>query len=242
MRILVLSDIHGNLPALLAIRERADVCLCLGDIVEYGPQPAECIDWVRKNAQHSVRGNHDHGTAQAVDIHGNGGFRYLTMATRKPTIDRLAAEDRRLLADLPMTKMITLGGLRLFLVHATPRDPLDEYCPGDPKLWEARLTGIKADFVCVGHTHTQFCLTIRNTKVLNPGSVGLSRDGDPRARYAVIENGEVTMKQVEYPVEETVKAVEAWEIEPRAKAMLAEVYRTGKYVAPAAVATASEEP
>jgi len=241
MRILVVSDLHGNWPALLAIREQADVCLCLGDIVEYGPHPAACVDWVRTHAQYSVRGNHDHGSAQNVDIHGNGGFRYLTMATRKPTIARLSEADRRFLADLPTTRMVTLGGLRFFLVHATPRDPLDEYCPGDPKMWEARLAGIKADFVCVGHTHAQFLLQLKNTKVLNPGSVGLSRDGDPRARYAVVEDGEAILKQVEYPIEETVKAVEAWEIEPRAKTMLAEVYRTGKYTAPAA-APQVEEP
>jgi len=231
MRILVVSDIHGNWPALLAIREEADAVLCIGDIVEYGPQPAACIDWVRTRADHSVRGNHDHGTAQNVDIHGNAGFRYLTMATRKATIERISPADRRFLADLPTTKMVTLGGLRFFLVHATPRDPLDEYCPGEAKLWESRLANIKADFVCVGHTHAQFCLEVGRTKVLNPGSVGLSRDGDPRARYAVIENGEVTLKQVEYPVEDTVKSLEAWNIDAKAKAMLAEVYRTGKYIA-----------
>jgi putative phosphoesterase len=240
MRILVVSDIHGNRPALQALREEADAVLCLGDIVEYGPQPSACIDWVRERATHTVRGNHDHGTAQNVDIHGHAGFRYLTMATRKATIERISPADRRFLADLPTTKMVTLGGLRFFLVHATPRDPLDEYCPGDAKLWEARLANIKADFVCVGHTHTQFLLNVKGTRVLNPGSVGLSRDGDPRARYAVIEDGEVTLKQADYPVEETVKAVEAWNIEARAKAMLADVYRTGKYVAP--TAAAAEEP
>jgi len=240
MRILVLSDIHGNWPALLAIREEADAVLCIGDIVEYGPQPAACIDWVRMHAHHSVRGNHDHGTAQNVDIQGNAGFRYLTAATRKATIERISNADRRFLADLPTTKMVTLGKLRFFLVHATPRDPLDEYCPGDPKLWEARLANIKADFVCVGHTHMQFCLTAKNTKVLNPGSVGLSRDGDPRARYAIIENGEVELKQLEYPVEDTVKALEAWNIDAKAKAMLTDVYRNGKYVAPASAVL--EEP
>jgi putative phosphoesterase len=240
MRILVVSDIHGNWPALLTIREEADAVLCIGDIVEYGPQPAACIDWVRQHAGHSVRGNHDHGTAQNVDIHGTAGFRYLTMATRKPTIDRISTADRRFLADLPTTKMVTLDGMRFFLVHATPRDPLDEYCPGDAKLWESRLTNIKADFVCVGHTHTQFCLSLKHTRVLNPGSVGLSRDGDPRARYAVIDDGEVTLKQVEYPIDETLKALEAWDIEAKAKAMLADVYRTGRYVPPASVL--AEEP
>ena len=124
MRILVVSDIHGNRAALDAIREPHDVCLCLGDLVEYGPEPAACIDWVRTHAHFTVRGNHDHGAAQDVPVVGTVGFRYLTMASRRVTVPALRPADRRFPADLPTTALLTLGGKRFFLVHASPRDPL----------------------------------------------------------------------------------------------------------------------
>ena len=232
MRILVLADIHANRAALAAIREPFDACLFLGDLVEYGPEPEVCIDWVRRNCRQGVRGNHDHGVVQNVEIQGTVGFRYLTKATRKMTADRLNSADRRFLADLPTTAMLTLGGLKFFLVHASPRDPLEEYIQPDPKVWEARLAHIKADFVCVGHTHHQYTLTVGKTTILNPGSVGLPRDGDPRARYAIIDDGKVELKQVGYDVEATVAAVEASNIEAEAKRLLIEVYRNGKYLFP----------
>jgi len=230
MRILVVADIHANRAALDAISEPHDVCLCLGDTVEYGPDPAACVDWVRDNAHFGVRGNHDHGVVQNVDLFGVGGFRYLTMVTRPPTVAALSADQRRFLATSPTTQMLTLGGKRFLLVHATPRDPLDEYTTSDPKAWEPRLHGIKADFVLVGHTHQQFSFPVGTITLLNPGSVGLPRDGDPRARYAIIEDGAVTLKQVDYSIADTIAGIEAMAIDPKAKAMLADVYRHGRYM------------
>lgn len=232
MRILVLADIHANRAALEAVREPFDACLCLGDVVEYGPEPDPCVDWVRTHCRQTVRGNHDHGVVQNVDVFGTTGFRYLTKATRKATADRLTPADRRFLASLPTTAMLTLGGLKFLLVHASPRDPLEEYMQPDPKQWEARLTHVRADFVLAGHTHHQYQLTVGSTTVVNPGSVGLARDGDPRGRYAVIDDGKVELKQFEYDVEATVAAVAAADIEAEAKRQLTEVYRTGRYVLP----------
>ena len=229
MRILVVSDMHGNRAALDAIREPHDVCLCLGDLVEYGPEPAACVDWVRRNAHHCVRGNHDHGAVQNVDIFGVSGFRYLTMATRQGTIRMLSPEDRKFLTDLPLTKMLTLGGKRFLLVHATPRDPLEEYVPADPVLWASRLADVRADFVLVGHTHYQCVMPVGKTTLVNPGTVGLPRDGDPRARYAVIDDGVVTLKQIDYPIEETVAALDRSGYDAEACRQLAIVYREGKY-------------
>lgn len=230
MRILVVSDLHANPSALAAIREPFDVCLCLGDLVEYGPDPGACIDWVRRNEALTVRGNHDHGAVQDVEIYGATGFRYLTMATRRATAERLSAEDRRFLAALPTSRMLTLDGKRVLMVHASPRDPLDEYVGADPAAWEARLAGLSVDYLLVGHTHVQFELQVGKTTVVNPGSVGLQRDGDPRVRYAVIEDGRVELKQIEYDIEAAVEAVAASPIEPTAKKLLAEVYRVGRYV------------
>ena len=188
MRVLLLADIHGNRAALDALPGGFDACLFVGDAVDYGPHPGACVDWVRATATHGVRGNHDHGVAQNVDITGVAGFRYLTQATRPIAVNGLSRPQRRFLAGLPTSLMVAVGGKRFYLVHATPRDPMDEYAPADPAFWAPRLAGLDADFVCVGHTHHAYTLPVGNTTVVNPGSVGLSRDGDPRAAYAVVDN------------------------------------------------------
>src|SRR5579884_2271368 len=128
MRILLVADIHGNWPALRAIEEPHDVCLCLGDLVDYGLEPAPCIDWVRRNATHAVRGNHDHGAAQNVIVTGRNGYKHLTGLTRPP-----------------VSKTVTIEDTRFLLVHATPRDPLDEYAPPDGDFWARRLENVDAD-------------------------------------------------------------------------------------------------
>ena len=230
MRILIVSDIHANRVALDAIDEQYDICLCIGDLVEYGPDPTACIQWARENALVTVRGNHDHGAAQNVSIVGMSGFRYLTMATRGYTINALSEADRRFLATLPTTKMLTLDSKRYLLVHASPRDPLDEYVPQTEEAWASRIEGLDVDFVCVGHTHQQFILQVGKTTILNSGSVGLSRDGDPRCRYAIIDDGKIELKQVEYDVERVIKQLEATPLDPHAKQLLKEVYRNGHYV------------
>lgn len=231
MRILVVADVHGNRAALEAVREPHDVCLCLGDVVDYGPEPGACVEWVRQNAAHCVRGNHDHGVAQDVAVQGVAGFRYLTAITRPLSVAVLTPAQRRFLAELPTSKMLTLGGKRILMVHASPRDPMDEYAPPDPAFWTPRLAGLNADLVLVGHTHQPYTLTVNGTLIVNPGSVGLTRDGDPRAAYAVIDGDEVQLKRVEYPVEETVKASDVMVPDPVARQMLADTYRGGGLLA-----------
>jgi putative phosphoesterase len=232
MRVLLLADIHGNRAALEAISEPHDLCLCLGDLVDYGPEPAACVDWVKRNAHAAVRGNHDHGVAQDVEVQGVGGFRFLTACTRPFSVAALNACQRRYLADLPTSRMVNIEGKRFLLVHATPRDPMDEYAPPDPAFWAPRLAGLDVDYVCVGHTHQPYTLEVGKTTVINPGSVGLPRDGDPRAGYAVLtveESGpvQVELKRIEYPTDQTVRALLATRIDPAAKQTLAELYQGG---------------
>lgn len=227
MRILLVSDIHSNWAALRALAEPHDLCICLGDIVDYGPEPAPCVDWVRRSVQLAVRGNHDHGAAQNVIIQGQTGFRYLTSATRPLTRKRLPPEDLRFLASLPTWCRATLDGTICLLVHATPRDPLDEFAPATPEFWSRRLEGIEADVICTGHTHHPYVLEVDGKLVVNPGSLGLSRDGDPRPSFAVLHNGKVELKRCEYPIEETVHLVEQADLPERAKELLIHVYRTG---------------
>jgi predicted phosphodiesterase len=139
----------------------------------------------------------------------------------------ITADERRYLARLPITRMLTLDDTRILLVHATPRDPLDEYHSPDLEFWRRRLEGVDADVVCIGHTHHSYALQVDNTLVINPGSVGLPRDGDPRAGYAIIEDRQVQLRRVEYPVEETVQTIQQSALPEPAKDLLSQVFRTG---------------
>jgi len=228
MRILVVSDIHANWAAVAAIDEPFDVCLCLGDLVDYGPDPLPCVRWAMTHATYAIRGNHDHGVAQGIPVTGQTGFRYLTQCSRPSMWEALGSEERLYLLQLPVTQRFTLAGRRFLLVHATPRDPLDEYLLKDPTTWSKRLHNVDADIVCVGHTHFQFNIQVNGVTVLNPGSVGLPRDGDPRAAFAVIEDNRIALKRVEYPVETTVARVESMPWPRRAKDITACVLRVGR--------------
>jgi putative phosphoesterase len=228
MRILLVADIHANWPALQALNEPHDVCLCLGDIVDYALEPSFCINWVRQYAHYAVRGNHDHGVAQNVVVSGRNGYKYLSGVTRVLTRERLHAEDVRFLAALPVSKAVTLDDTRFLLVHATPRDPLDEYGYIDPDFWARRLQNVDADVVCVGHTHQPFVMEVGTKLVINPGSLGQPRDGDPRASYAIIEDNRVELKRLEYPVEDTVRTILESTLPDQAKELLSETFRTGK--------------
>ena len=85
-----------------------------------------------------------------------------------------------------------------------------------------------ANVICVGHTHHPYVLEVGDKLVINPGSVGQPRDGDPRASFAVIEDYKVELLRVEYAVEETVATIQASTLPQTAKEVLAEVFRTGK--------------
>ena len=227
MKILVLADVHANWLALDAIREPFDACLFLGDLVEYGVDPIPCIDWVRTHATCAIRGNHDHSLAQRVPPPVGTGFRRLAGATRQLHWNILRPSHLKYLSQLPVTQDLMLDGLRFHLVHATPRDPMDEYLTADAEAWQKRLENIEADFVCVGHTHIPYHLRLNKCQLLNPGSVGQPRDGDPRAAYAMIENGRVELRRVEYDVEAAVEQLQQSGLEPELVELASLVLRTG---------------
>jgi putative phosphoesterase len=227
MRILVLADIHSNWPALAAIQERFDACLFVGDLVDYGTDPVPCVDWVRKHAAVSVRGNHDHAVAQRIPVVKTNGLHRLAAATRPLHWNVLRPLHMKFLTRLPVTRKVTLDGKRFFLVHATPRDPFDEYLRSDKSAWESRLTGIAADFILVGHTHLPFTLQLEGPMVINPGSVGQPRDGDPRAAYAIIEDGKVELRRVKYDIDATLKHMRDSGVDAETIDLAAMVLQTG---------------
>jgi len=227
MRILVLADIHANWPALSSIRESFDACLFIGDLVEYGAEPIPCIDWIRKNAKYAIKGNHDHSVSQRVHASEGRGLRRLASVTREHHLQILSPSHLKYLSRLPVTQTFKLDGIRFHLVHATPRDPMDEYLSDQSEPWRARLAGIEADIVCVGHTHLQFHLDLGEWQLLNPGSVGQPRDGDFRAAYAIIENGRIELKRVKYDIDATLLGLKNAGIPQDAIDLAEVVLRTG---------------
>lgn len=227
MRILVLADIHSNWPALAAIQERFDACLFVGDLVDYATDPVPCVDWIRQHAAMSVRGNHDHAVAQRIPVVKHKGLHRLAAATRPLHWKLLTPLHMKFLTRLPVTRKVTLDDKRFYLVHATPRDPFDEYLRDDKAAWEARLNGIKADFILVGHTHIPFTLQLNGSMVINPGSVGQPRDGDPHASYAIIENGKVELRRVKYDIDATLKHMRDSGLDAETLEFAATVLRTG---------------
>jgi putative phosphoesterase len=227
MRILVLGDVHSNWSALSAIDEVFDACLFVGDLVDYGSEPVPCIAWAQQNVSFGVRGNHDHAVAQRILPHGGNGFRRLAAATRPLHWDVIDPKRLRYLARLPVTQHVNLGGVSFYLVHATPRDAMDEYLTDDSEAWSMRLRNVDAEIVCVGHTHLQFHLEVDGKQLLNPGSVGQPRDGDPRAAYAIVEDGVVHLRRVEYDIDRTLRQMREAGIEPWAVALTEEVLRSG---------------
>jgi diadenosine tetraphosphatase ApaH/serine/threonine PP2A family protein phosphatase len=104
---------------------------------------------------------------------------------------------------------------------------MDEYLESHPEPWRQRLEHIDADFVCVGHTHIPMHLRLDSLQVINPGSVGQPRDGDPRAAYAVIDRGKVEFRRVAYDIDRTLRQMRDAGIEESVIGLAESVLRRG---------------
>ena len=136
MRIFIISDLHANLEALSALPRDYDELWVLGDLVNYGPNPAEIIDFVRSHASMIIRGNHDHSVGFGAECRCAPRFRAMAEATRDYTSSVLSAADKQFLRDLSTCARRQVDGQAFFLCHATPSDFLYEYRPPGSPLWE----------------------------------------------------------------------------------------------------------
>jgi putative phosphoesterase len=235
MKTLIISDIHGNwaaLQAVLAAEPDADQILCLGDLVNYGPQPVECVAWAKNISSEAIilQGNHDHALGLNADPHCSAIYTAFASAMQNITARMLAPELKQFLAGLQPERRFQIGSANCFACHATAKNPLYHYMPPDAAatLWESELiVAQQPDFLFCGHTHLPMKSGIRRTLVVNPGSVGQPKDGDACAAYAVLENGEVTLRRAAYDVEETIRAYAGLGLEPHIEHDLCAVLRTG---------------
>lgn len=224
MNVLLLSDIHSNFVALEAVIQDAeanfkiDDVWVLGDLVGYGPDPAECLALLDSIGAISVAGNHDLAVAGAISTER---FNHLAAAAVTWTRSQL---DQSFLDQLGVmhTKLVRHD---ITLVHGSPRDPVWEYVI-DALDAGIALGKVRGRGVVVGHTHIPAIFEDRGDGVvriritysepyslvgskfvLNPGSVGQPRDNDPRASYAVLnlETTEITHNRVAYDIWRTIQ-------------------------------------
>jgi len=224
MRYAVLSDIHSNWEALEAVLEACEILtpdayLCVGDLVGYGPDPSRVIAEVRARDATTVRGNHDHA---AFD---SGEDRYFNDWAREAiawTRERLTASERRYLEDLEFTAVAD-GAL---LVHASP---------SEPRAWRYIMSASEAgpefamfdESVCfIGHSHVPMAIVQTDSGaseipgdeialepdrryIINVGSVGQPRDGDPRAAFGIFDSDRRAYRLVRttYDAEETSRKI-----------------------------------
>ncbi|WP_137284073.1 metallophosphoesterase family protein [Halorussus salinisoli] len=203
MRIGVLSDVHSNRVAFEAVLEDAtdvDTLVCAGDVVGYNPWPAECVETVREREIPTVMGNHDRAVASDT------AFRFNAMAKAgvEHARERLSDDQLDWLGGLPNERREFDD--RVKIVHGHPDDP-DHYTMPDE--FSPDLLGDE-DVLVMGHTHVQHAEAYAEGIVMNPGSVGQPRDGDPRAAYSVLDLDDLMVEQrrVEYDVAAVQEAVE----------------------------------
>lgn len=205
MKILLISDVHSNLLALEEVLNRAtyDEILFLGDVVDYGPQPKEVFDVLQYLKARRVLGNHDFPASSGSDCRSSARFHEASSVTRsritlkamsRKALDALGKADKKL--------NLEFNGLRIKAIHASPSDELFGYLSREDA---TRLDMGGADLILLGHTHIAF--EIRDDShylwVVSPGSVGMPKDGDPRASYAVLDTTKrnVSFGRARYDVE-----------------------------------------
>jgi predicted phosphodiesterase len=224
MRFLILSDIHANrtaLDAVLAAAEgRWDRAVCLGDVVGYGPDPNEVVDRLKVLNAVTIRGNHDKAGSGLADAQD---FNPVARAAAMWTLQQLCPENLEFLKQLPAGPL-ELDGITL--VHGAVRDE-DEYVFAPAQALDGLLESV-SPITFFGHTHMQGGFAMRGNRVevlhfkpgngqsfatlaiekdaqylLNPGSIGQPRDGDPRAGFAIAdrERNVVEFWRVPYDVE-----------------------------------------
>jgi predicted phosphodiesterase len=224
MRVAVISDVHANYHALEAVLEqidgeRVDAVWCLGDTVGYGPMPNECCDAVRARADRCLVGNHDLVALGELSV---SDFNDEAAAAALWTSTVLTHESRRFLESLKPAG--EAEGIDLF--HASARDPVWEYVLTEEAA-RATLELSDAPLVLVGHSHVALAITLDGDRVLgglapggaevelegrwllNPGSVGQPRDGDPRAAWVVLdlERRSAAFRRVPYSIRQTQEEI-----------------------------------
>jgi diadenosine tetraphosphatase ApaH/serine/threonine PP2A family protein phosphatase len=227
MRIALLSDVHGNLPAFEAVLgdvegQAVEAVWCLGDLVGYGAQPDECVQLARDRCDLSLAGNHDLVVTGEIPI---SDFSSSAAAAARWTQEVISEGTMGFLKHLAAAD----ASREPALYHASPRDPVWEYVLST---WQADecMDLMDARVAAVGHSHVALWFQ-RDEEgnmggatadagleldlsagrwIVNPGGVGQPRDGDPRAAWLLLDTSTwmANWRRVEYPIDEAARAIE----------------------------------
>ncbi|MBU4374608.1 MAG: YfcE family phosphodiesterase [Euryarchaeota archaeon] len=208
MLIGLIADVHSNAVALTSVlsvlkTSGVEKILHAGDIIGYNPYPDETIELFKKNNILSILGNHD----RALITGDTSGFNPYAVAALEWTRNTASSDCVDYLLGLQNIESITVEGRRIVLVHGSPYDIVEYIYPADavPEL----LSAVNGDVLVLGHTHIQFKKEYTEGIIVNPGSVGQPRDGNPEAAFAVLDtvSGKIELKRVSYDIEKVIEDI-----------------------------------
>ncbi len=223
-RIAILSDLHGNSAATRVVLDEIDVAspddiYCLGDLVGYGPEPNETIELIRERRIPTITGNYDDGVGFNRDDCGcaykDVGERERGQRSLMWTREVVTSGNKTWLRGLPPEIRLDADGVRLRLVHGSPRR-MNEYLfeDRDPNSLARIARSADCDVLLFGHTHIPWSRMIEGVRMINTGSAGKPKDGDPRAAWVLLEigpEGQLTsdVRRVDYPISSMADAIRA---------------------------------
>ena len=231
MKIAVISDIHGNIYALMKALEdideqRVDKIICLGDLVGYGPHPNEVVALIRRREIPCIKGNYD---ASVVD----GAYTYIRNTEINSFSLPWACEELRVsnkfyLDSLPTSLKYTINGVNILFTHGSPNainDYLFEDAPNTIKI----MNEYDGDVLVCAHTHIPCAKKYENKLLINVGSIGKPKIGLPNPTYAIIDINDlgeinVTIRHLEYEYKKIMKDCEMLNF----PSSITDSYETGK--------------
>jgi predicted phosphodiesterase len=218
MRLGIFSDVHGNMEALDAVLkalkgEDVNLTICLGDLVGYGPDPNQCVEKVMEASDIVLAGNHDYA---AVNLESTEHFNECARTAIEWTNEVLTSASQDILAKLPLIETID----NILTVHATPEQPEQWHYITSAEDAYRNLVNMSVPICFVGHSHVPMAFIQQEEEqillqsaaevdiqpgqkvIINVGSVGQPRDGDPRAAYGIFDMKEnkFNLKRLAYAV------------------------------------------
>ncbi len=211
MQAVFISDIHGNLEALNAVAATLPDApiYCLGDVVGYGANPNEVVEWVKEHVEVCILGNHEAAVLTGDVSCFNPAAAKAIMWTKRV----IKPENLRFLYNLADKVKLKIAGLKTLLVHGSPDDPINEYIylETHADLFDIYLYREGVDLIGMGHTHIPYAWRSGRGLVFNPGSVGQPRSGHSEACYAVLEYDGSTLqikhKLIPYDIESAASKI-----------------------------------
>jgi putative phosphoesterase len=189
-----------------------DILLCCGDVVVDYPFPEQCIQALKDRCAHICMGNNDYNVAYGQKASARVAARYAYLANdldtaTNLTTDLISDDAKKYLRGLPRECRFTLDGVSFYMNHTSPGMSLHHYIDQNASRSELDqiYQDIRTDVIITGHTHIPYVKKIRHRILLNPGSVGEPRDGDPRASFATFDTsaGRIELGRLAYDIAET---------------------------------------